>query len=288
MTTPAYLNIQEQLRELDEIKKPTELAILRISEPIASSVDANNSDGYSLSKRASDISVDGLDNPTPASLEADLTHYKELFSKLRFSYLEQVTKEKFLRAIVGDPPVVVGHNDNVELERELAQTKEELRARKEDVRLLVEEMGKKGRDLAARYTNVQLQTTRLSELPPSITNLESTIAQMRASQPHSLESTSSAPSQKLPLDATLRLLADRDAELINVNRSLASTETARMRKTRESEALEREISLLEKRRNEVVAQAKEAQRRKLEGESDRLEQEGRWYTAADQLLKGLV
>lgn len=75
---------------------------------------------------------------------------QELFSKLRFSYVEQVTKEKFLRAIVGDPPLVVGHNDNVELETQLAQVKEELREWKEEVRLLGEEMEKTGRDLARR------------------------------------------------------------------------------------------------------------------------------------------
>ncbi len=48
-----------------------------------------------------------------------LTIVQELFSKLRFSYLEQVTKEKFIRAIVGDPPLVVEHQENVELEASL-------------------------------------------------------------------------------------------------------------------------------------------------------------------------
>lgn len=51
---------------------------------------------------------------------------------------------------MGDPPLVVGHNDNVELEAQLAQVKEELRERKEEVRVMVEEMGKMGRDLARR------------------------------------------------------------------------------------------------------------------------------------------
>lgn len=75
---------------------------------------------------------------------------KELFSKLRFSYVEQVTKEKFLRAIVGDPPLVVGHNENVEMEAQLAEVKADLKARKEEVRTMVEEMEKLGRDLANR------------------------------------------------------------------------------------------------------------------------------------------
>jgi hypothetical protein len=61
-----------------------------------------------------------------------------------------VTKEKFLRAIVGDPPLVVGHNENVELEAQLVQVKSELRERKEEVRVLIEEMEAIGRDLTKR------------------------------------------------------------------------------------------------------------------------------------------
>jgi hypothetical protein len=45
---------------------------------------------------------------------------------------------------------VVGHNENIELEAQLAEVKAELRARKEEVRVMTEEMEKKGRDLAAR------------------------------------------------------------------------------------------------------------------------------------------
>lgn len=81
---------------------------------------------------------------------ADFVVVQELFSKLRFSYLEQVTKEKFLRAIVGDPPVVVGHNENVELETQLAEVKAELKASKEEARAMIAEMEKMGRDLASR------------------------------------------------------------------------------------------------------------------------------------------
>jgi hypothetical protein len=148
MTDQSPAETLEQLRQLEQENGDlkTRLAIIRISEPISSS-DAEKSNS-SPSKRTSDVSA--IDNPTPASLEADLTHYKELFSKLRFSYVEQVTKEKFLRAIVGDPPLVVGHNENIELEAQLAEVKAELKSRKEEVRIMIEDMEKMGRDLASR------------------------------------------------------------------------------------------------------------------------------------------
>jgi hypothetical protein len=75
---------------------------------------------------------------------------QELFSKLRFSYLEQVTKEKFLRAIVGDPPQIVEHQDNVELEAKLVDVKAELKAQKTEVSGMVEELEARGRDLSRR------------------------------------------------------------------------------------------------------------------------------------------
>lgn len=61
-----------------------------------------------------------------------------------------MTKEKFLRAIVGDPPLVVGHNENVELETQLAEVKAELKSRKEEARLMIEEMETMSRELARR------------------------------------------------------------------------------------------------------------------------------------------
>lgn len=72
------LNPAETLQQLQQLKGnggdlEAHLAIVRISEPIFSP-NANNDRRSSPSKRRSDVSV--LDDPTPASLEADLTHYK--------------------------------------------------------------------------------------------------------------------------------------------------------------------------------------------------------------------
>ncbi|KAL6237079.1 hypothetical protein BDW75DRAFT_229033 [Aspergillus navahoensis] len=280
MAEPNAAQIRQQIQQLQqehgELK--TQLSIVRISEPIFSP-DTDNSP----SKRNSDVSA--VDSPSPASLEADLSHYKELFSKLRFSYVEQVTKEKFLRAIVGDPPLVVGHNDNVELEAQLAEVKAELKARKEEVRLMVEKMEKMARDLAVRYKNVQLQMTQLATLPESIDDLESTIATLRAKQ---IANSDTSSSQSLPLPATLSLLAKREAELAALNRQIATAQNTLPRKTREAETMERELSILERRKSEAIMQAREAQRKKQEGESDGLEEAGRWYRSAEEALKKLV
>jgi hypothetical protein len=46
--------------------------------------------------------------------------------------------------------MIVGHNENTELETKLADVKAELKARKEDARIMIEEMEAMGRDLASR------------------------------------------------------------------------------------------------------------------------------------------
>lgn len=70
-SSEALSQIQSLENEHGDIK--TYLSILRISEPIGLESETENQE-RSPSKRGSDVSA--LDNPTPSSLEADLTHYK--------------------------------------------------------------------------------------------------------------------------------------------------------------------------------------------------------------------
>lgn len=119
-----------------------DLRILHLSESITAAFPPD-------ATRSSDVS-DSLSTatPTPAALQADLSHYKELFSKLRFSYLEQVTKEKFLRAITEDAPLVVEAGENEELEAKLVIAKEELRRSKREVEGILAELEGLSRRLA--------------------------------------------------------------------------------------------------------------------------------------------
>lgn len=71
------LNAAQTREQLQQLEKEhgdlkSQLSIVRISEPIFSPEE--DSSGSSPSKRNSDVSA--VDTPSPASLEADLTHYK--------------------------------------------------------------------------------------------------------------------------------------------------------------------------------------------------------------------
>jgi hypothetical protein len=69
----ALRRIQESLEGYNDTE--VQLAILRISEPIVLAAEIADLARSPL-KRNSDVSANALDNSTPASLEADLAHYK--------------------------------------------------------------------------------------------------------------------------------------------------------------------------------------------------------------------
>ena len=127
---------------LTDLQTPRDRAIIKLSEPFLTGDDLDNA------KRESDVSADAREHTSVASLEAELEHYKDLFSKLRFSYVEQVTKEKFLRAIVSDPPLLVEPHENSELEAQLKEVKAHLKTEKEGVAELTKELEIQGRELA--------------------------------------------------------------------------------------------------------------------------------------------
>jgi hypothetical protein len=86
----------------------------------------------------SDISDES--STSPGTLEIELAHYKELCSQLRFSYLEQVTKERFLRSITDDQREIPETEDNAQLEELLRGAKEKLKNSKREVDEILAEL----------------------------------------------------------------------------------------------------------------------------------------------------
>jgi chromosome segregation ATPase len=215
-----------------------------------------------------------------------LTDPQELFSKLRFSYLEQVTKEKFIRAIVGDPPLVVEHQENVELEESLAVAKAALKAQKTEVAELVAELEARGRELCRKHENIQMQTAQLQELPEKIEALQTSIEELKAAQ-----QPGSNPTLNLPLEKTLALVGERERERAELDRQLEQLQVMVPRKTRELERLNAELQPLEVKRLGSTASAREAKRRKEEalgGVGDELEERGRWWRGVESGLNGML
>lgn len=121
----------ERQEALALLESPTNLTILSLSEPILS--HATNDD---------------VERTTPDTLKADLAHYRDLFGKLRFSYVEQVTKERFLKAICAHPPELATAQQNAQLEADLRGAKAALKAKKLAMEHALAEIETMGRRLA--------------------------------------------------------------------------------------------------------------------------------------------
>lgn len=270
---------EDVLEALSSLKSQP-LSILKLSEPITTAPAEPRA-------RSSDASSSSMtDVPTPSSLDADLTHYRELFSKLRFSYVEQVTKEKFIRAIVGEPPLIVTPQENIALEKENAVAKRALKSLKLEMADMVSELERRGKELSRRYDGVTTQTIQLREVPAKITELEGSIRELRK-----VHATGDNPSLSLPLGRTLELVEERKAERAQLDRELEQLRARLPRKKKELERLEVEVQSLEAKKQTSTAAAKEARRRKenaLGGVEDDLEERGRWWRSSEVVLKQVL
>ncbi|KAG5944956.1 hypothetical protein E4U59_006595 [Claviceps monticola] len=276
------MDATQALEMLRRLQSKQEISIIKLRDTIT---DPEEQGG--ARQRASDVSNSLLDGPTPSSLEADLAHYTELFAKLRFSYVEQVTKEKFIRAIVGEPPLIVNAQDNLDLERENAQTKAQLKSLKQEMALMVAELEKKGRQLSQRYESIQLDTIKLQEIPARSEELRRRIDGLSALQ----ENADADPSLNLPLAKTLRLVDRRRAEQQELERELEALQAKVPRKRKEAERLQAELEPLEAKLHTSSVAAREAQRRKeaaLGGVADDLEQRARWWRASEDVLRQVL
>ena len=253
------------------------LSILKLSEPITSAP----TDPRPRSSDASTASI--TDAPTPSSLAADLSHYRELFSKLRFSYVEQVTKEKFIRAIVGEPPLIVTPQENLALEKQNGVAKRALKALKLEMAELVAELERRGAELSRRHEGLATQTVQLREVPAKIAELEEGIGRLRAAH-----AAGDNPALALPLGRTLEIVDERKAERAQLDRELEQLRARLPRKKKELERLAAEVQTLEAKRQTSSAAAREARRRKenaLGGVEDDLEERGRWWRSSELVLK---
>ncbi|RCI16618.1 hypothetical protein L249_2908 [Ophiocordyceps polyrhachis-furcata BCC 54312] len=273
------MNVAKAAEALEALQRKQNLSIIKLSEPIISAATTPDA-----RQRNSDASS-SLEGPTPASLESDLAHYAELFAKLRFSYVEQVTKEKFIRAIVGDPPLIVSVQENLELERENGAAKAQLKALKTQVSEMVAALETRARDLSRRYEQLGADAAQLAQLPGDVRELETQVEGLRATAE---VQAGVDPRLHLPLNKTLKLVARGREEQREFANELEALRAKAPRKAREADRLRAELQPLEAKLQNSTKAAREAQRRKeaaLGGAADELEQRARWLRASESVLK---
>lgn len=269
-TTTDYAALLQTLQRI----QGHDLTILKLRasvSPTAPPPDASDITQNSDASAAWDIS-------TPSALQADLSHYKELFSKLRFSYLEQVTKEKFLRTITEDPPQIIEPSENDALEAHLASEKATLKASKASVDATLAELEALSQRLTATYSQLSVWSAAAAALPAETAALEARVEALEGAR-------------QMPLEEAVALLGEREAEAARLLGELEAVERELPRRRRVLVGLEGEIGPLEMDKEGLERFASEAVRMRDSARAEgRVEREtmGRWYRSVVEGLEALV
>lgn len=229
----------------------------------------------------------------PTILNADLEHYRDLFSKLRFSYLEQVSKEKYLRAIVGEPPLIATIEDNAALEEKLVGLKSELQTKKRASEAIVLELEGLARDIAARYDRVDTEMQLLEELPGEIQVLENEVDSLKrrlADHDNEVgdEAVDTNPRMDLSLEETQRILHEQQQRNEALQEQISQLESKMTARSRECEQAERELEETEARRNEITRSIRDMEGRTRKGGRDTMEARGRWLRSEKDVLREVL
>jgi hypothetical protein len=93
----------------------------------------------------SDFSITDAD---PVTLDHELVHYRNLFQRLKFSYLEQIAKEKFVRTITDDHRVFPEADENDALVEKVMAAKKEWKQSKRELEAMVDRIKGLGERIA--------------------------------------------------------------------------------------------------------------------------------------------
>lgn len=122
-------------------------------------IHAKQEDFASRSASFSSTGNSRLDeNHSPNTINSELKDYQELFSKLKVTYLEQETKEKFLRMILSEEVEDANENENTASKLNFWKTNQSNLVEAEDNNFLLKDTLSIKKKELARYSD---ESTRL-------------------------------------------------------------------------------------------------------------------------------
>ncbi|KAJ1660553.1 hypothetical protein IWQ61_000554 [Dispira simplex] len=214
-----------------------------------------------------------------AAIEQDIGYYKERFTKLKFNYLEQATKERFIHDLMREPPVVVQQEDNHELEAHNAQHKQQLKKRKHEAGVRREQIEYLVETVANDYERLRQELGQASELIQTVATLEQELQE--------LENQGEDHEQKLTIQESQTKLQDQLQKLAVTNANIERTSADLAQQDKEMAALEEEIRRLEKTRKTQDTLAAEAVRL-AKNKNPRIQYLCQWYNEAIDLMGELL
>ncbi|KAK9387987.1 hypothetical protein V1515DRAFT_620904 [Lipomyces mesembrius] len=287
--TTVQLNIANQENDFKEWTTRSSIAL------------GNGSPLHSPTRKIQSISVDCSN---PAAIEVELKDFKELFSKLKVTYLEQETKETFLRAILDEDEEKateeaserkdlrvwrVGQLDldeatqrNVGLKQVLVDKKKALQNASNEIAALV------GR-VCDKYEVLKADVSEAEEMLHEIESMQAEVRELKKGE----EEGDKDVHQTLSLKETLSLYGNFKAQESELDDDIHElTEVIIPKKKQELEKLSAELINLSELSRRLEKAAKIAiEARKVEMKQGKIiakENIGQWYTNVLLILKRLL
>lgn len=127
--------------------------------------------------------ADGTHVENPLVVNEEINFKKEEFAKLKFQYLEQETRERFLRAILSSPPLYVEQKDIDEYETQNREKKAELKSHKTSLNTTIQNIQEKNSQNVSLYHDLQVKLNDTDEILKEISEMESSLRSLFPKDP---------------------------------------------------------------------------------------------------------
>ncbi|KAG6902153.1 hypothetical protein C0995_003627 [Termitomyces sp. Mi166 len=262
---------QEQLlKSAEALKSTLEKANLQLLRNV------NDFHSWKLDPESDDTQeLEGVRDPTIVS--ADVAAQISFLRKLKFQYLEQNAKDRYVKSIVSDiddAPIVTAE-DNKQLLASNAEKKERLKVAKSSLAEMQEDIRALAPLVENDYKKVKDTTAEASALAQKILDARLVLTRLRKTHPH--------PRLTIPLAD--QKLVDQVEEMQALNDELEAM-NAQVQAVREQ--VKRGVLDLEALRAERAEVEKAVKMARVEEDDARLVPLYSWYTASTKLHRSMV
>ncbi|KAK7205076.1 hypothetical protein BZA70DRAFT_267613 [Myxozyma melibiosi] len=261
--------------------------------PNRSQYSALGSPGHTVTQNnaTTETNTGLLDRSNPAAIEFELKDYKELFSKLKVTYLEQETKEAFLRIILEDDEEdgeeangkelklwKIGQKEIDEVTERNAELKAVLVDKKKSLQTTSDEISKLVEDICKRYETLKAEVTESEQLLLELEDMKKELQELEKSEEEPKES-----HETLSLKETNELYVGLKLQEMELDDDIKNLRDVSIpQKTQELERLTKELTDLTKLKSQLDEAAELAvkvrQSELKEGKLVEKENQARWYT----------
>ncbi|KIK61705.1 hypothetical protein GYMLUDRAFT_73216 [Collybiopsis luxurians FD-317 M1] len=130
--------------------------------------------------------AEDLENKDPAMVAANVSFQMSYLRKLKYQYLEQNAKHKYIKSIVSDidDAPIVTDNENKQLERANTEQKEKLKVAKASLAELHSDIRILAPMVEEDYVRVKQATAKATDLAQKIIDARLALSRLRQSHPH--------------------------------------------------------------------------------------------------------